>query len=107
MKKTKSGNISLPPPALNKEQIAFIERVANIGMVSMAAILRQVISNFIDQPEDAIVGYVQRDYGETMPSVNIYCPPATATALDALAEKFEQPRTQIVRAAVQMYMDKQ
>lgn len=107
MRKTKSGNIALPPPALTVEQIVFLEKTADINMISRAALMRQAINNFLDQPEDQVAEFIQRDYGDGKPFTNIYCPPATAAALDALAEKFELPRNQIVRAAIQMYMEKQ
>ena len=102
---TKSKNVTLPVTALTPDQIAQVESIADQGMISKTAVMRQAIQQFVDQPEDQISAWVNRDYGKCIPFTNVYAPPVVAQALDALAQKFDCARNQIIRAAIARYLE--
>lgn len=107
MAKKKSNNITLPVTALTPAQIEGVKAISEANTISLTAVMRQAIAQFLDQPEDCISAYVNRDYGQCETFTNIYCSAEHAAGLDALAEKFDKPRNQIVRAAIAKYLEKE
>lgn len=84
-----------------------MKAIAEESTISNTAVLRQALVQFLDQPEDQIAPYIERDYGDCTPFTNIYCSPDTVANLDALTEKFDKSRNQVIRGAVEKYLESQ
>lgn len=105
MSKAKGDRVNLPVVHLNEDQTQAMNGISTSSMVSKAAVLRQALSNFLDMPIDQQQVYIERDYGSCKAYTNAYTSQEMATRLDALVEKFEVARNQVIRAAVEKFIE--
>lgn len=108
MPKAKKNNETWPVASLPAEQIEAVKQIADkAGGISWAAVLRQAIHQFNDDQPDNAAELISADYGKCLPFVNPYTQPGQKELFDKIAEQHQVGRSQVVRAAVQAYLNKQ
>jgi predicted transcriptional regulator len=101
-------NVALPAAQLPQEIIEKIKTLSTQRSTSQAAIMRAAVTEFValaDGTNNSIADLVKKDYGKSIPFVNVYVPAEIKAILDGIATDLEVDRAQVVRAAVIRYLE--